>query len=167
MSLHDYERKRRFGQTPEPRAGAAKTATAAPIFVVQLHHASHRHYDFRLEIDGALKSWAIPKGPSLRPGEKRLAVEVEDHPLSYAGFEGDIPKGNYGAGRVDIFDRGTWASELEPLQSIAAGTLDFSLHGQKLKGAWKLVRTRLQGRQPQWLLFKRDDSFARDTDADG
>ena len=167
MSLHDYERKRRFGQTPEPRAGAANTATSAPIFVVQLHHASHRHYDFRLEIDGALKSWAIPKGPSLRPGEKRLAVEVEDHPLSYAGFEGDIPKGNYGAGRVDIFDRGTWASELEPLQSIAAGTLDFSLHGQKLKGAWKLVRTSLQGRQPQWLLFKRDDSFARDTDADG
>ena len=166
MSLQEYDRKRRFGQTPEPRDRSATQLGKSPIFVVQLHHASHRHYDFRLEVDGALKSWAIPKGPSLRPGEKRLAVEVEDHPLSYAQFEGEIPTGNYGAGHVEIFDRGTWSSEADPLESIAAGKLDFSLQGKKLNGAWKLVRTGLKGRQPQWLLFKRDDAFAAQMEAD-
>lgn len=166
MSLHEYERKRRFGQTPEPRGGQGAGPGHRPIFVVQLHHASSRHYDFRLEADGVLKSWAVPKGPSLRPGEKRLAVEVEDHPLDYASFEGDIPQGHYGAGHVDVFDHGHWTSEGEPLAAIAAGKLDFILSGEKLGGAWKLVRTNLRGRQRQWLLIKRDDAFAADQEAD-
>ncbi|MBD9370771.1 DNA ligase D [Xanthomonas sp. XNM01] len=168
MSLRDYQRKRRFdaGGTPEPQADAPGGPSRRPIFVVQLHHASSRHYDFRLEADGALKSWAVPKGPSLRPGEKRLAVQVEDHPLSYAGFEGDIPEGHYGAGHVDVFDHGTWACDGDPLEAIAAGKLDFVLHGGKLEGGWKLVRTAPRGRQPQWLLIKRDDAGAADLEAD-
>jgi len=167
VSLHDYARKRDFAATPEPRgAGRGRGQSRRPIFVVQLHHASSRHYDFRLEADGVLKSWAVPKGPSLRAGEKRLAVQVEDHPLDYAGFEGDIPHGHYGAGHVDIFDQGTWASEGDPLVAIAKGKLDFELHGGKLNGAWKLVRTGMQGRQPQWLLIKRNDAHAADLEAD-
>ena len=167
MSLHDYARKRDFGATPEPRgASRGRGAARRPIFVVQLHHASSRHYDFRLEADGVLKSWAVPKDPSLRPGEKRLAVQVEDHPLDYAGFEGDIPAGHYGAGHVDIFDHGTWASDGDPLAAIARGKLDFELHGGKLNGAWKLVRTGKPARQPQWLLIKRSDAHAADLEAD-
>ncbi len=169
MSLRDYVRKRRFGQTPEPaddRDARPRSGRRDPIFVVQLHHASHRHYDFRLEIDGALKSWAVPKGPSMRAGERRLAVEVEDHPLSYAGFEGEIPKGNYGAGDVRIFDNGTWSTEQEPLEALAAGKLDFVLHGSRLQGGFKLVRTKKEAAKPQWLLFKRNDAFAMDADAD-
>lgn len=169
MSLTDYIRKRRFAETPEPgddRGGRRGRSGKLPIFVVQLHHASHRHYDFRLEVDGALKSWAVPKGPSMRLGERRLAVEVEDHPLSYASFEGIIPKGNYGAGHVQVFDHGTWDTDAEPLAAIAAGKLDFVLHGSKLRGGWKLVRTRKDGAKPQWLLFKRDDQFATDVEAD-
>jgi len=171
MSLHQYRRKRRLGggsgQTPEPdEAPARDNPKRRPIFVVQLHHASSRHYDFRLEMDGVLKSWAVPKGPSLRVGEKRLAVEVEDHPLSYAGFEGDIPEGHYGAGHVDVFDHGSWACEGDPLQALAAGKIDFVLHGQRLAGSWKLVRTAMKSRQVQWLLIKRDDEQARDAEAD-
>ena len=168
VSLRDYARKRRFQETPEPDADkpGGRDGRHRPIFVVQLHHARARHYDFRLEADGTLKSWAVPKGPSLRAGEKRLAVEVEDHPLSYATFEGDIPEGNYGAGHVDVFDHGTWASEGDPLEAIAAGKLDFVLHGEKLNGAWKLVRTNLRGKQKQWLLIKREDGFAADLEAD-
>jgi len=171
MSLHQYRRKRRLGggsgQTPEPDETPARgNPKRRPIFVVQLHHASSRHYDFRLEMDGVLKSWAVPKGPSLRVGEKRLAVEVEDHPLSYAGFEGDIPEGHYGAGHVDVFDHGSWACEGDPLQALAAGKIDFVLHGQCLAGGWKLVRTAMKGRQVQWLLIKRDDEQARDAEAD-
>lgn len=166
MSLRDYERKRRFTSTPEPSAGSGGRGGHRPIFVVQLHHARARHYDFRLEVDGALKSWAVPKGPSLRPSDKRLAVEVEDHPLAYADFEGDIPEGEYGAGTVTIFDRGAWSAENDPASAIAAGELDFSLYGTRLKGRWKLVRTRRQGTQRQWLLIKRDDGYARNADAD-
>ncbi|MGH8045191.1 MAG: DNA polymerase ligase N-terminal domain-containing protein, partial [Stenotrophomonas sp.] len=125
MSLQEYRRKRRFGETPEPDDERRGAAARRPIFVVQLHHASSRHYDFRLEADGTLKSWAVPKGPSLRVGEKRLAVEVEDHPLSYATFEGDIPEGHYGAGHVDVYDHGTWACDGDPLEAIAAGKVDF------------------------------------------
>ncbi len=171
MSLHQYRRKRRLGggsgQTPEPDDGpAAGNSKRRPQFVIQLHHASSRHYDFRLEMDGVLKSWAVPKGPSLRVGEKRLAVQVEDHPLSYAGFEGDIPEGHYGAGHVQVFDHGSWACEGDPLQALADGKIDFVLHGQRLSGGWKLVRTAMKGRQVQWLLIKRDDADARDAEAD-
>lgn len=165
MSLQEYRRKRRFGETPEPDDERHGAAARRPIFVVQLHHASSRHYDFRLEADGVLKSWAVPKGPSLRVGEKRLAVEVEDHPLSYATFEGDIPEGHYGAGHVDIYDHGTWACDGDPLEAIAAGKVDFVLHGSRLKGGWKLVRTHMKGKQHQWLLIKREDEDARDADA--
>ncbi|MDQ3618016.1 MAG: DNA ligase D [Pseudomonadota bacterium] len=177
MSLRDYARKRRFGQTPEPaddtrigkRGGTSRGSR--PIFVVQLHHASVRHYDFRLEIDGALKSWAVPKGPSLRVGEKRLAVEVEDHPLSYATFEGDIPQGHYGGGHVDVFDHGVWSSDGDPLEAKAAGKIDFVLHGGKLRGGWKLIRTggsrsAKPTSKPQWLLVKRDDEYAADVESD-
>ena len=167
MSLREYARKRRFGQTPEPADdGHSGRRGKRPIFVVQLHHASVRHYDFRLEIDGALKSWAVPKGPSLRVGEKRLAVEVEDHPLGYASFEGDIPKGHYGAGHVDVFDHGVWSANGDPLESLAAGKIDFVLHGEKLRGGWKLVRTAKSASKPQWLLIKRDDEHAQDAEAD-
>ncbi|MCD7098529.1 DNA ligase D [Stenotrophomonas sp. MMGLT7] len=171
MSLRDYVRKRRFDRTPEPAAGPAPGTSAArspkaPIFVVQLHHASSRHYDFRLQAGGVLKSWAVPKGPSLRPGDKRLAVQVEDHPLGYATFEGDIPAGQYGAGHVDVFDHGTWSCQGDPLQALASGKLDFELQGDKLRGAWTLVRTRMTGRQPQWLLIKRHDGHAADVEAD-
>jgi bifunctional non-homologous end joining protein LigD len=166
VALHDYARKRRFDRTPEPSGEHAPAVGDRPIFVVQLHHASARHYDFRLEVDGALKSWAVPKGPSLRAGDKRLAVQVEDHPLDYASFEGEIPEGNYGAGHVQVFDHGHWAADGDPLEALAAGKLDFRLEGERLRGAWKLVRTRMRGRQPQWLLIKRDDAFAADRDAD-
>ncbi|HAI46638.1 MAG TPA: DNA ligase D [Stenotrophomonas sp.] len=166
MSLQQYRRKRRFDGTPEPDADRRGAPARRPIFVVQLHHASSRHYDFRLEADGVLKSWAVPKGPSLRAGEKRLAVEVEDHPLSYADFEGDIPSGHYGAGHVDVYDHGTWACDGDPLEAIAAGKLDFVLHGERLNGGWKLVRTAMKGKQHQWLLIKRDDAHARDAEAD-
>jgi bifunctional non-homologous end joining protein LigD len=169
VSLREYARKRRFGETPEPGDDAPPPGKRGrrPIFVVQLHHARARHYDFRLEMDGTLKSWAVPKGPSFRLGEKRLAVEVEDHPVSYATFEGDIPKGNYGAGHVDIFDRGVWSAEGDPLEALAAGKIEFTLHGERLHGGWKLVRTQqVRSGKPQWLLFKRDDEWAGDLDAD-
>lgn len=168
MSLREYARKRRFKETPEPADDRARRAKRkrSPIFVVQLHHARARHYDFRLEIDGALKSWAVPKGPSLRPGDKRLAVEVEDHPLAYANFEGDIPAGHYGAGHVDLFDQGTWRPESDPLPALAKGHLDFELDGGKLRGRWTLIRTGRRGSKPQWLLFKRSDEEARDAEAD-
>ncbi|WP_158879816.1 DNA ligase D [Rhodanobacter sp. L36] len=168
MSLREYARKRKFEGTPEPASGGRASGKGhKPIFVVQLHHATARHYDFRLEADGALKSWAVPKGPSLRPGEQRLAVEVEDHPISYATFGGDIPEGHYGAGHVDVFDHGTWQPEGDDaLKSIAAGKLDFELHGKHLRGRWTLVRTRRQGTKNQWLLLKRSDDEARDAEAD-
>ena len=169
MSLRDYARKRRFGETPEPDEVAGRGGRGRvrrPMFVVQLHNARARPYDFRLEIDGALKSWAVPKGPSLRAGEKRLAVQVEDHPLAYAGFEGEIPTGNYGAGHVLVFDTGVWACDGDPLLALASGKLDFILHGEKLQGGWKLIRTQPRGGKPQWLLVKRDDLHARDLEAD-
>ncbi|MBN9517085.1 non-homologous end-joining DNA ligase [bacterium] len=158
MPLEAYRAKRDFTQTREPAVAGRTVAHARPIFVVQEHHASHLHYDFRLEQDGVLKSWAVPKGPSLDPAVKRLAVEVEDHPLAYAGFEGTIPKGQYGGGEVFIWDRGTY----EPgAGSIAGGRLDFTLHGDKLKGGFTLLRMKPRARgKPQWLLMKARDTHA-------
>ena len=166
MALDDYRGKREFKATPEPIGRSRKRAGARPIFVVQLHHASHRHYDFRLQVGATLKSWAVPKGPSFDPSVKRMAVEVEDHPLDYAGFEGDIPKGHYGGGHVAVFDRGTWTTDLEVEAQLAKGHLRFELHGEKLKGGWHLVRSGKAARQPQWLLFKQDDAWAGPGEAD-
>ncbi|MGB4859809.1 MAG: DNA ligase D [Dokdonella sp.] len=167
MGLKEYKRKRDFSATSEPAEGGDATADGKPrIFVVQLHHASRRHYDFRLELDGVLKSWAVPKGPSFDPSVKRLAVEVEDHPISYADFAGDIPKGHYGAGHVDVFDSGTWTPQGSPRNGLRAGDLKFELHGGILRGSWALVRTRMQGSKQQWLLIKHRDEFAKDGEAD-
>ena len=166
MSLVDYERKRQFEATPEPRGARRAGKNARPIFVVQLHHASRRHYDFRLQVGDTLKSWAVPKGPSFDPATKRMAVEVEDHPLDYAGFEGDIPKGQYGGGHVAIFDRGTWTTAGDVAAQLAKGHLRFELHGDKLKGGWHLVRSGKPARQPQWLLIKQDDAWAGAVEAD-
>lgn len=165
MSIQEYKRKRNFAATPEPAKAGAR-ASKHCLFVVQLHHASRRHYDFRLELDGTLKSWAVPKGPSFDPAVKRLAVEVEDHPVSYADFEGDIAKGNYGAGHVDIFDHGTWEPIGNARAGLKNGELKFILHGDVLRGSWVLVRTRKQGSKQQWLLIKHHDEFAGTREAD-
>jgi len=166
VSLVEYRRKRRFDQTREPEPGKALPKGQRAIFVVQLHHASRRHYDFRLQVGDALKSWAVPKGPSYDPKVKRMAVEVEDHPVDYAGFEGEIPKGQYGGGHVAQFDHGVWATQGDPEAQLAKGHLRFELFGTKLKGGWHLVRSSKPARQPQWLLFKDDDAFASDLEAD-
>ena len=150
MSLEDYQKKRDFKETAEPK-GKKESSGNKLIFVIQRHAASRLHYDFRLEMDGVLKSWAIPKGPSLNPDDKRLAMKVEDHPYSYQTFEGSIPKGNYGAGEVEIWDSGTY----EPLHKVEGktddlilrsdlhkGSLKFILHGKKLKGEFALVKIR-------------------------
>jgi bifunctional non-homologous end joining protein LigD len=157
-----YKKKRDFALTSEP-AGAVARKKSALSFVIQKHAARSLHYDFRLELDGTLKSWAIPKGPSLDPTQKRLAVEVEDHPLSYAGFEGVIPPKQYGAGTVIVWDRGTWEPVGDPRAGYRAGKLKFQLHGEKLKGGWTLVRMRSDadsGQQP-WLLIKERDAEAK------
>jgi bifunctional non-homologous end joining protein LigD len=175
MALEEYRAKRNFGKTPEP-AGRAEKGHRQPLFVVQEHHASRLHYDFRLEADGVLKSWAVPKGPSLAPSEKRLAVEVEDHPLSYASFKGTIPEGQYGAGTVSIWDHGTYenlsGSPAQPVslaEGIERGRVEFALHGRKLRGRFALIR--MQGRRggkKNWLLIKMRDEFAqRETPGNG
>lgn len=163
--LSEYNRKRDFGITAEPagEAPAAKRKASALSFVIQKHDARNLHYDFRLELDGVLKSWAVPKGPSLDPSQKRLAVHVEDHPLSYGAFEGSIAPGQYGAGDVIVWDRGIWQPHDEPHKAYAAGKLKFTLVGEKLSGDWALVRTRLKGSgdKQQWLLIKEQDPQAR------
>ncbi|MER3547172.1 MAG: hypothetical protein C4338_06035 [Rhodanobacteraceae bacterium] len=163
--LATYRRKRDFRHTPEPaatprarksRKAAAKTGRK---FVIHLHHARRRHFDLRLQVGGVLRSWAVPKGPSRDPSIKRLAVQVEDHPLSYASFEGVIPQGHYGAGTVAIWDEGTWSTGESAVKQLEDGHLRFELHGSRLHGGWSLIRTSMKGDKPQWLLIKADDAF--------
>jgi bifunctional non-homologous end joining protein LigD len=166
MTLAEYRRKREFSKTREPEPGKSLPEGQRAIFVVQLHHASRRHYDFRLQVGDTLKSWAVPKGPSYDPDVKRMAVEVEDHPVDYASFEGEIPKGAYGGGHVALFDNGVWATEDDAETQLAKGHLKFELFGKKLKGSWHLVRSGKAARQPQWLLFKAKDQYADSLEAD-
>lgn len=161
--LRRYRERRDFGATPEPGADAVQAGADAGRFVIQKHDATRLHYDFRLELDGVLLSWAVPKGPSLDPADKRMAVRTEDHPLAYADFEGTIPAGHYGAGRVIVWDRGRWTPLAEPRAALAAGKLPFELDGEKLHGAWELVRMKAKAgeRGENWLLFKKHDGEAR------
>jgi bifunctional non-homologous end joining protein LigD len=167
-NLDDYNRMRDFSATSEPaavkRSGRKTAAEHALQFCIQKHDASHLHYDFRLELDGALKSWAVPKGPSLDPKVKRLAVHVEDHPLDYATFEGSIPEGHYGAGDVIVWDRGVWIPLEDPHKAYEKGKLKFELQGEKLGGVWNLVRTHMPGKKEQWFLIKHQDDAARPQD---
>jgi bifunctional non-homologous end joining protein LigD len=171
MQLSDYKDKRNFSKTPEP-SGARSGKQKAPskkrrrplVFVVQKHRASQLHYDFRLEVRGVLKSWAIPKGPSMNPDDRRLAIQVEDHPYDYKNFEGSIPPGNYGAGQVIVWDAGTYVPavrgdnpETVMMHGIHRGSLRFELRGTKLKGVWSLIRFRPPD---QWLLTKVNDQYA-------
>ncbi len=166
-SLSDYQAKRDFARTPEPR-GRLGTARRERSFFIQKHAASHLHYDFRLELDGVLKSWAVPKGPSLDPSVSRLAVHVEDHPLDYGSFEGTIPEGQYGAGTVLLWDRGLWVPEGDPVEAYRRGKLTFALEGRKLQGRWSLVRFKgaEDGKKENWLLRKLQDAAARPTRED-
>ena len=172
--LAEYKRKRDFTKTREPSGGTAtvvrparKKRAATLRFVVQKHEASHLHFDFRLELDGVMKSWAVPKGPSYDPKVRRLAMEVEDHPIEYNKFEGTIPQGEYGGGTVMLWDRGTYEAEngggVDALrEGYERGDLKFVLHGERLRGGWVLVRMKRPGR-PQWLLIKHRDEFATST----
>lgn len=163
-SLDKYREKRNFSATPEPAPKRTrKSKTSALQFVIQKHAASHLHYDFRLELEGALKSWAVPKGPSLDPHDKRLAMHVEDHPLDYANFEGVIPEGNYGAGTVIVWDNGEWEPIGDPIESYRKGRMKFFLRGKKLTGIWNLVRSygRDDKNKNAWLLIKHNDDAAR------
>lgn len=168
MGLEQYNKKRNFGETAEPEGKTGKSGKEH-IFVVQRHHASHLHYDFRLEHGGTLKSWAVPKGPSMNPKARRLAMMVEDHPVAYATFEGEIPEGNYGAGHVDVWDHGTY----EPVDengtvisaarfsaALLAGSIKVRLHGRHLKGEFALVK--MQRDKKSWLLIKHRDDHASD-----
>ena len=165
--LSEYHRKRDFSKTAEPRGGAAPVAEQL-VFVVQKHAATRLHYDLRLELDGVMKSWAVPKGPSMDPAVKRLAMEVEDHPIEYNTFEGTIPKGQYGGGTVMLWDRGIYTygnTDLEPSAGLrkgyAKGDLKFVLLGERLKGSFVLVRTRRGDRgKNEWLLIKHKDDYA-------
>jgi len=161
MGLAEYRKKRRFGVTPEPAGEKPRRRARSLRYVVQKHRASRLHYDFRLEWKGVLLSWAVPKGPSLDPAVKRLAMAVEDHPLEYASFEGVIPEGEYGGGTVMVWDRGTWTPGVPDVDAaLEKGELKFTLRGGKLNGSWVLVRTRSspRGGKPGWLLIKHRDA---------
>ena len=157
MALETYNEKRHFEKTREPKGRVAKSKSGFS-YLIQKHAASHLHYDFRLELDGVLLSWAVPKGPSLDPKDKRLAMQTEDHPVEYGSFEGTIPKGEYGGGTVMLWDRGTWEPDGDARAMVRRGRLTFTLHGEKLKGKWHLIRS---GGERKWLLFKGADSEAR------
>jgi bifunctional non-homologous end joining protein LigD len=167
-ALKDYRRKRDFARTAEPEGKSARPRSRSLRFVIQKHAASHLHFDFRVELDGVMKSWAVPKGPSLDPATRRLAMQVEDHPIEYNTFEGTIPKGEYGGGTVMLWDRGTytyWEKDPDPVERLregyAKGDLKFELRGKRLRGSWVLVRIRRgDPDKPQWLLIKHRDEFA-------
>lgn len=168
MSLITYNKKRDFKHTPEPSGKEAKSKSKLS-FVVQRHKASHLHYDFRLELNGVLKSWAVPKGPSLNPSDKRLAMMVEDHPYTYKDFEGVIPEGNYGAGIVEIWDKGFYSDidnsekkvvEKKLTSDLHKGSLKFTLYGKKLKGEFALVKIKGGKNETAWLLIKHNDKYA-------
>ena len=165
MSLEEYRKKRDFRVTPEPAGGKPHASGGGKLtYTIQKHEATNLHYDLRLEWNGVLLSWAIPKGPSLDPSVKRFAVRTEDHPIEYAKFEGVIPDGQYGAGTVMLWDEGTWVPDDPDVDAILAkGDLKFTLHGKKLKGSWVLVKTRGYGRS-SWLLIKHRDAFASKRD---
>lgn len=167
MGLEEYKRKRDFSKTSEPQGGHGGRE---PIFVVQKHAARNLHYDLRLETDDVLRSWAVPKGPSLNPSDKRLAVLTEDHPIDYANFEGKIPEGEYGAGSVIIWDKGTYENvsvkdrkEIDFSTAFEMGHISFILHGQKLKGEFALVKMKNRG-EKNWLLIKANDRYASSDD---
>jgi bifunctional non-homologous end joining protein LigD len=169
MSLETYRKKRDFKASPEPSGTPPATPGSSNklLYVVQKHRATQLHYDFRLEFNGVLLSWAVPKGPSLDPSVKRLAMHVEDHPVEYADFEGVIPEGEYGGGTVMVWDTGTWTPEVNDVKNaLEKGDLKFNLHGKKLRGSWVLVRTRGYGgnSDKSWLLIKHRDEFASDED---
>jgi len=164
--LAEYKAKRDFSKTDEPAGGAVRARKGPRLrFVIQKHAASHLHFDFRLELDGVMKSWAVPKGPSYDPSVKRLAMEVEDHPIEYNTFEGTIPKGEYGGGTVMLWDRGTYEPEegggVDALrEAYEKGDLKIRMHGERMQGGWVLVRMRRPGARAQWLLIKHRDEFA-------
>src|SRR6185312_6543078 len=167
VSLDTYRHKRDFTQTAEPSGDSAVAPSDRLRFVIQKHDARRLHYDLRLELDGVFKSWAVTRGPSLDPHDKRLAVEVEDHPLDYGDFEGTIPDNQYGGGTVQLWDRGFWDSD-NPERGFAKGDLKFNLHGDKLHGSWVLVRMkgdRFGGKRTNWLLIKHRDEFAKEGEA--
>jgi bifunctional non-homologous end joining protein LigD len=163
MSLKEYARKRSFDKTPEPKPDAGPTPAGKNFFCVQRHDATRLHYDFRLEVDGTLKSWAVPKGPSLEPLSKNLAVHVEDHPLDYGNFEGNIPQGEYGGGSVMLWDRGVYEllGDAPALAQIERGDLKFRLHGEKLRGEFALVKMKNRGKGNEWLIIKKKDAEAK------
>src|SRR5215475_11111645 len=175
MPLQEYRRKRSANTTPEPfgRSNQGDLNAEGGIFVIQQHHARRMHFDFRLEMEGVLRSWAVPRGPSLNPADKRMAVMVEDHPIDYGNFEGIIPEGNYGAGSVIVWDRGTYTmidpNEGDVVSAVHKGKLDLALHGFKLRGAFTLVRTGPRGvtraqEKQQWLLIKKRDEYVEEDD---
>jgi bifunctional non-homologous end joining protein LigD len=168
--LKKYQSMRDFARTAEPSGKAAGVKPSPQLrYVIQKHAATRLHYDFRLELNGTFRSWAVTRGPSLDPADKRLAVEVEDHPLDYGDFEGTIPKGQYGGGTVLLWDRGYWAPEGDPDKMLAKGDLKFVLEGQKLHGGWVLVRMRpdkFGDKRNNWLLIKHKDKYAKTSDGD-
>jgi bifunctional non-homologous end joining protein LigD len=167
--LGEYRRKRDFSKTAEPEGAKAPVSRATLAFVIQKHAASQLHFDLRLEVDGVMKSWAVPKGPSVDPSVKRLAMQVEDHPVEYNSFEGTIPEGEYGGGTVMLWDRGTytyWENDPDPVERLregyARGDLKFEVKGERLRGTWALVRLRRgDPEKPQWLLIKHRDEYAK------
>jgi bifunctional non-homologous end joining protein LigD len=160
MALEEYSRKRDFNKTSEPKPGRGKIRQQKLSYLIQKHDATRLHYDFRLELDGVLLSWAVTKGPSLDPADKRLAVRTEDHPLSYGSFEGTIPEGEYGGGPVMLWDTGWWEPVGDPRAGLKKGHLGFVLHGDRLKGRWNLIRMRGEAKKENWLLIKEDDADA-------